>query len=43
MNKIMHGDCLEKLKDLPDNSVDSYRDCETGFPVAIRLSLSVSQ
>ena len=23
MNKIIHGDCLEKLKDLPDNSVDS--------------------
>ena len=23
MNKIIQGDCLEKLKDLPDNSVDS--------------------
>ncbi len=23
MNKIIHGDCLEKLKELPENSVDS--------------------
>lgn len=24
MNKIIQGDCLEKLKELEDNSVDSY-------------------
>ena len=23
INKIIHGDCLEKLKELPDNSIDS--------------------
>gem|GEM_PF-6711668 len=23
MNKIIHGDALEKLSELPDNSVDS--------------------
>lgn len=23
MNKVLHGDCLDKLKDLKDNSVDS--------------------
>lgn len=23
LNKILHGDCLERLKELPDNSVDS--------------------
>ena len=23
MNKIIHGDCLEKLKELEDNSIDS--------------------
>ena len=23
MNKIIHGDCLDKLKELEDNSIDS--------------------
>jgi len=29
LNKIYCGDCLEKLKDIPDNSVDS---CVTDPP-----------
>lgn len=23
LNKVIHGDCLEELKKLPDNSIDS--------------------
>jgi len=23
VNKIIHGDCIEKMKELPDNSIDA--------------------